>query len=70
MTTPNTPTITVDNISEVIKEMDDITNVSQKAKAWEVVFRFCIQNGMDKSQYPTGIQNVIHFIGNLVKNQE
>jgi len=77
MTTPNTPTITVDNCIEevwtlIFSEIRDsrVSTLQDHTTAWGVVYRFCKQNGMDISAHKTGIQNVIHFIDNLLKNQK
>ena len=68
MSTPITPQNC--DTTDILTEYADHTNTEQKAVGWEIVFNFCKQNCMEKLPYPSsGIETVITFIDNLIKNK-
>lgn len=63
--------ITVENCREMLPQFQDGVNIEEKAAAWSTVHEFCYQNGMTNATEPTnsGIENVIHFINELLKKK-
>lgn len=56
---------------EVLQEYADYTNAEQKAAAWSTLWNYCKQNGMQKLPHPSsGIETVITFIDNLIKDKQ
>jgi hypothetical protein len=70
MSTKITPSNCIDLQSEEMYTQMPGT-IAGKAAAWSVVYNFCLQNGMEKLPQPaSGIETVITFIDNLLKDKK
>lgn len=62
--------ITPENCRNMLSKYKSLNNLEEKASAWSVVYYFCRQNNMTNSYNNSGIESVITFIDNLIKNQK